>query len=111
MLLALLLQAAQPIPEMDWLRENLRDFDSAKVEPFAQYTIGTWKKQIATFQCYRVNAKNAYGGFTGWKTYLFVKNVSAIIEVRTSPYLNPYSGRETDSREVLEHCPGVAPLP
>ena len=67
------------------LRDVLRDYDSAKVEltswphPF-HYTIrcgllsvGCHREDYdATSTCVRINAKNGYGGYTGWEYYYFI---------------------------------------
>lgn len=72
-----------------YFREVLRDYGSAQIEEvtppkkvrFRQYGISGWN-QLTTHEewlvCYRVNAKNAYGAFTGWETYpIFVRDDGA----------------------------------
>lgn len=78
MLEALALATAAPVDA--YYREALRDYDSAKIEVIREPYPDTWRIRCgilqmtackkgeypATVHCYRVNAKNAYGAYTGW---------------------------------------------
>lgn len=68
---------SQPAAEqatLDYFRDVLRDPDSAKFE-FWPIKNGVWAtpgggRFYGWFMCGKLNAKNAYGGFTGYKTFL-----------------------------------------
>jgi hypothetical protein len=67
-------------------REVLLDFESARIERVKAPYPDIWKVRCgllardctkgsypALLHCYRVNAKNAYGGYTGWVYYWLVE--------------------------------------
>ncbi|RYD68004.1 MAG: hypothetical protein EOP58_01685 [Sphingomonadales bacterium] len=113
--LVIALQAAtvQPIADR-WLRDNLKDYDTARIEQIKAPAIGkrtegggllSRKREVYyTFHCLRVNAKNSYGGYTGWTTYMLGEHGGKIALVRYSPYYNEYARREIDNDEVLKVC-------
>lgn len=63
------------------------------------------KKQIiaATAVCYRVNAKNSYGGYVGLRTYLLLFVGKTVGQVMTSPYAG-YAGNLYPVERVESEC-------
>lgn len=68
-----------------YLQEVLRDYDTAKIERVRAPYRDIWTVRCGLLQrgckkgsypaemhCYRVNAKNGYGAYTGWVYYWFV---------------------------------------
>ena len=79
-----------------WLKDNLLDYDSAKIEivvpaytknhrPYAY----SKKKPDLTVEvfCYRVNSKNRFGGYTGWQDYFIIFHEGKMIENSAGPSL------------------------
>jgi hypothetical protein len=73
-----------------YLANRLRDENSAQYqfqEPFKGYTrkaplAGGGIENVGWVVCVRVNAKNGFGGYTGWKTWRFViRNNELIAEI------------------------------
>lgn len=54
-----------PLPLQNVIRERLNN--DLRDGPSARFKWRPWK--IADFYCFEVNAKNAYGGYTGWTEY------------------------------------------
>ncbi len=83
-LLALLAATAiDPVAEK-FLRYDLFDYDSAKIEVIREPYADTFTPAKGWFektkpepfaisvQCYRINSKNRMGGYTGWNNYLLI---------------------------------------
>lgn len=91
-----------------WLEDNLRDFDSAKIEEtraprrgYHTYLVGFVHKNSrpAWYVCYRVNAKNAYGGYAGWVTYMFAFQGEELLGAQSSESIDP-----TLTKAVANEC-------
>lgn len=88
------------------LRNILRDYDSARIEPILEPRPIEWKVRCgllqrgcksetfdATMHCYRINGKNAYGGYTGWVYYWFLERDGVIVYDGDDRYsLHKYCG-------------------
>jgi len=66
-----------------WLSSNLRDPYSAVVSQVrgprqTSFKPDVWTKITGTAVCYDINAKNAYGGYTGIKRHLFIFDAERI---------------------------------
>ena len=65
----------------EWLRNNLKDYDSAKIEGFTEPMKSWWGNtgallvpreiNFSWMVSVRINAKNAFGAYVGWKVYQF----------------------------------------
>ena len=61
----------------EWMNSHLRDPYSAVITEVrgprhTSFKADVWTKVTGTAVCYDINAKNAYGGYTGVKRHLFV---------------------------------------
>ena len=123
--LLVLIQTASPPPTqagvdaavMSYLSNSLKDPASATIQRHGEaqegnyYTGGgllTGKRveHRAIFGCYRVNAKNSYGGYTGVKDFAFRLEDGRVTQVRSSPYYNEYAHREMIDDDVSRVCAG-----
>lgn len=101
------------------LQDILRDPASADVQEKRGPRLGAWysggglmtgprKGQPFWFVCYKINAKNAYGGYSGFKNYLFMITNGNVAGDRSSPYFNQYSNREIEDPDVSTECSRTA---
>lgn len=71
---ALALTLAPPIE--NWIDEKFKDPDSVRIKELRPAYRGQWDVQMpeqeVEFYCYKINATNSYGGYTGYESYLFV---------------------------------------
>ena len=79
------------------LKLELLDYDSAKVEPIKPPFESVLTQKASIFSkkpdttttvmvhCYRVNAKNRFGGYTGWKISMFHVVDGKVTYSRQSP--------------------------
>lgn len=88
-----LLAALAASPAVDaYLNDILRDPETARVEQVKEPSPFDWKRAClepgmgckrvtftGTMHCYRVNAKNAYGGFTGWRYWWMLERDGVIV--------------------------------
>lgn len=96
-----------------WLRDNLKDYDTARIEPVKPPFMGFWRVNGSLFakgktttyryHCVKVNAKNSYGAYAGWSTYLLGEQDGAITFVRESPTCC-FMGHLRDDPEVTKLC-------
>lgn len=97
------------------LEDILRDPSSADVHEKRRPRLGAWfsggglltgrrKGQPFWFVCYKINAKNAYGGYVGFKDYLFLIANGEVAGERSSPYFNQYSSGEIEDPDVAIEC-------
>lgn len=92
-----------------FLQTELRDPDSAKIELTRAPRWGSFKRPFrrgATgwIACYTINAKNAYGGYTGVTTYLFVINSDRVTAWAVSPDLSEIDAHEYPDPLVDAEC-------
>ena len=83
----------------DWYLQNLKDPDSAKfgriTRPLKEHAITNKFEQQAVYGfsvCAEVNAKNSYGGYTGFKTRWFLIRNGQIVR-SDAPKYHIYIGR------------------
>lgn len=99
-----------------WLENNLKDPDSAKIEEVRGPRVGAqlvdrgflghlWGDP-AWWVCYKVNARNSYGGYTGYHRYLFGFVRGRIAMTLESP-TSAYGGRDYPDETVENECSRV----
>jgi len=69
------------------IKDKLRDPDSAKFDRVTRKTMPNARGEPTDVVCGRVNAKNAYGGMTGFKdfVYLVARNEATVAEGDLGP--------------------------
>ena len=89
----------------DALRYRLKDFDSAKIElPFSPRPVvfakapGLNSGGAGWEICPRVNAKNSYGGYTGFKTIFILWNQGEVIDFNASDMADFWCRDKNDAR-------------
>lgn len=111
-LLAAAAIATSPVVDAE-LRGILREYDSAQIEAISLPRTTEWKDRcgllwlafgcknqqfIGTMHCYRINGKNAYGGYTGWVYYWFLERDGSIYDYGDQSYLvRQYCGLNSDT--------------
>lgn len=90
------------------LRQTLKDYDSAKIEAVAEPREIPWRVRCGflsagcvradfpvMMHCYRVNAKNSYGGYTGWRFHWFAVHDDKVVSSGDDRYnLARYCGSD-----------------
>lgn len=102
-----------------YLDNSLKDPMSAIVTPARAPRLGGWKldpwlmarPKPAYLVCYRVNAKNSYGGYVGVRTMLFAFVGGKIVAEAESPYVSTTVGRELVDLSVEKECELAADAP
>jgi hypothetical protein len=96
-----------------FLNDTLKDPESAKIEELRGPRVGAhlvdrgflghlWGEP-AWWVCYKVNAKNSYGGYVGYHKYMFAFINGRIAGYRESPS-SGYGGRDWPDEEVEDEC-------
>lgn len=86
------LTKSQKLEIQEAVKKELKDPDSAKFK---------WEKvHDKTAYCGLVNAKNSYGGFTGYVPFVVVLGIKPVIVMK----MGSGGGEDTDSQVVYEVC-------
>ena len=100
-------------------RETLRDPLSAIIERYGvpsrgKFNSGPFKKseRQGYWQCYRVHAKNGYGGYTGFQLYaIHFQDNDGLIGVAPVEFTFDENGRHCTGKETVPVLSPVAPVP
>jgi hypothetical protein len=104
----LIAATSTPIPAIidEFLRHNLLDYDSAKIEVIRESYHQEEKVDKERFDtivhCYRVNGKNGFGGYVGFRKYLMIERDAKIWYFNLSP-------DRGETRSVVEKYCGELP--